>query len=96
MKELKKINADTMYSDLQDAGEYMVRGSCPFINRGAMAVSWKGDVSPCVPLMHSYSCYILGRKKRILRYIVGNITKESPLEIWKKEEYKAFVKGWPG
>lgn len=63
---------------------------CPFIQRGSAAVNWRGDVSPCVSLMHSYNCYILGRQKFIKRYSVGNIVQEKIGDIWNKKTYRNF------
>jgi len=63
---------------------------CPFIQKGSAAISWSGEVSPCIALMHSYSCYILGRQKRIRKYSVGNIAQEKFGVIWNKEKYRSF------
>jgi MoaA/NifB/PqqE/SkfB family radical SAM enzyme len=63
---------------------------CPFIGRGSLAVSWTGDVSPCVALMHSYRCFVIGREKFIRRYAVGNILTEKIHVIWNKKEYRDF------
>jgi MoaA/NifB/PqqE/SkfB family radical SAM enzyme len=67
-------------------------GYCPFIWKGALAVRWDGEVSPCIPLMHSYTCYVLGREKTIRRYSIGNINNESIKDIWQKNEFKDFRK----
>lgn len=67
-----------------------IRDYCRFVREGGVAVLWNGGVSPCVPLMHTHTCYILGRKKAMRSYIVGNI-RERPLgEIWNGEEYRRF------
>jgi MoaA/NifB/PqqE/SkfB family radical SAM enzyme len=63
---------------------------CPFVQRGSAAITWSGDVSPCIALMHSYRCYILGREKFIKRYSVGNIAREKIGDIWKKKNYQDF------
>ncbi|MDA8220060.1 MAG: radical SAM protein [Dehalococcoidales bacterium] len=63
---------------------------CRFVGEGAVAVAWNGDVSPCVALMHSYTCYILGREKHVRRYALGNIGGESIKAIWGREEYARF------
>ena len=63
---------------------------CPFISRGSLAVSWTGDVSPCVALMHSYRCFVIGREKSMRRYSAGNIREEEIYDIWNKEEYRDF------
>ena len=63
---------------------------CPFVWEGTMSISWDGSVSPCIALMHSYTCYVLGREKRIRGYKAGNIGEQSVLGIWNNQEYKAF------
>ena len=59
---------------------------------GAGVVAWNGDVSPCVALMHSYTCYVLGKRKAVRRYSLGNILDENVLEIWNRQEYRSFRK----
>jgi MoaA/NifB/PqqE/SkfB family radical SAM enzyme len=63
---------------------------CPFVQRGSAAITWSGDVSPCIALMHSYRCYILGREKLIKRYSAGNIAQEKFGDIWNKKNYQSF------
>ncbi len=65
-------------------------GHCRFVDQGAAAVAWDGGVSPCIPLMHSYRCFVLGREKRIRRWVVGNIAAEEIAAIWNREEYRSF------
>lgn len=57
-----------------------------------MAVSWDGEVSPCVALMHSYKCYVLGREKNIRRYTLGNIAQQKVDKIWNSKEFQQFRK----
>lgn len=66
------------------------RGYCRFVGEGSLAVAWNGEMSPCVALMHDYTCYVLGRKKSIKKYVVGNIKDSSIREIWEQEEFKLF------
>ncbi|HNS49998.1 MAG TPA: SPASM domain-containing protein [Anaerolineae bacterium] len=63
---------------------------CRFVREGSAAVSWDGSVSPCVPLMHSYTCYVLGREKAMRRYVLGNVDDVPLPSIWAKDEYRAF------
>lgn len=63
---------------------------CKFVEEGSAAVSFDGEVSPCIPLMHSYDCYILGRKKHFTRAMLGNINTQSIVQIWEGEEFKAL------
>lgn len=82
---LKKLDRP-MPKNLDITREYY----CPFVQKGSAAVSWTGDVSPCVALMHSYNCYILGREKFIKRHVVGNIATEYIGDIWNKNSYRQF------
>ena len=65
---------------------------CPFIQEGSLAVSWDGHVSPCVPLLHSYSCYARGREKQIRRHHVGHLRAQSLQATWDEPNYEAFRK----
>lgn len=65
---------------------------CPFIWQGSTAVTAKGDISPCIALMHAYRCFVLEKEKVMKPYLVGNVADEHLMKIWEKEEYKAFRK----
>jgi MoaA/NifB/PqqE/SkfB family radical SAM enzyme len=65
-------------------------GYCRFVGEGAVAVAWDGEVSPCIALMHSYTCYVLGREKVIRRYTLGNVGREEITRIWDRDEYVQF------
>ena len=67
-------------------------GYCKFVQEGSIAVNKDGDISPCIPLMHSYDCYIRERKKHIRKYSLGNINKNSIQKIWNSNEFKSFRK----
>ncbi len=63
---------------------------CRFVERQSLALAWDGSVSPCLPLMHSYTYYMLGREKRVTAYKLGNISRESLHDIWLKAEFVKF------
>jgi len=65
-------------------------GYCQFVGEGSVAVSWDGEVSPCIALMHSYPCYVLGRRKEIRRYNLGNAGREAIEDIWQRDEFVRF------
>lgn len=67
-------------------------GYCKFVEEGSIVVNWKGDISPCIALMHSYECYIRDRKKNIKAYYLANVEKEKIMEIWNSREFKDFRK----
>ncbi|MGM0603692.1 MAG: radical SAM protein [Bacillota bacterium] len=66
------------------------RGFCKFVEEGSIAVNWKGEISPCIALMHSYECYIRERKKNIRAYSLGNLKEETISDIWNSKEFKDF------
>jgi MoaA/NifB/PqqE/SkfB family radical SAM enzyme len=66
------------------------RSRCPFVEADACAVAWHGGVSPCPPLLHSYTCFVRGREKRMLRWEIGRLPEETLAGIWAKPEYVAF------
>ena len=67
-------------------------GYCRFVAEGVAAVAWDGEVSPCVGLMHSYTCYVNGREKRVRRFTLGNVATWAVGEIWDRADYRAFRK----
>jgi len=67
-----------------------VQRLCSFVANNSLAISWQGDVSPCYPLLHSYTEYIYGREKKIEQYSFGNALEESLSEIWTSPEYIEF------
>jgi len=63
---------------------------CRFIWEGAACIAWDGGVSPCIPLMHSYTCYVLRKQKAIQRYLLGTVEQEGIVDIWNSEAYREF------
>lgn len=60
---------------------------CPFIERGAMAIRWDGDVSPCLALLHDHKTYLYRYERTLKRHAVGNVLERSIGEIWNLPEY---------
>ena len=64
---------------------------CPFVHADACAVAWHGGVSPCPPLSHTYRCFVLGRREKVMtRWEVGRLPGESLAAVWAKPDYAAF------
>jgi MoaA/NifB/PqqE/SkfB family radical SAM enzyme len=71
----------------------IIRDRCPFITKGAGAISWNGSLSPCVPLMHNFTSYLgyLRYEERFSRHWeIGNIKDKSLSELWNTPEHIAF------
>ena len=66
------------------------RRSCRFVEGRTAAITWQGEVAPCYALMHSYDCYILGRKKAMTAQSFGNVGQRSLADIWTDPAYATF------
>jgi len=63
---------------------------CRFVSEGWAAVAWDGSIAPCLPLLHSYPCYVLGRPKQIRRYVLGNVREGNLPELWEADTFRRF------
>lgn len=63
---------------------------CRFVENKALAVTKDGNISPCYAFMHTYTCYILGRKKDMIAHSFGNIMERTIEEIWTDPAYARF------
>jgi pyruvate-formate lyase-activating enzyme len=64
---------------------------CPFVLADACAVAWHGGVSPCPPLLHTYRCFVLGRREKVMtRWEIGRLPDQTLPAIWMKPDYVAF------
>ncbi|MFA5368139.1 MAG: SPASM domain-containing protein, partial [Dehalococcoidia bacterium] len=66
------------------------RDRCPFIENGAAAISWDGSLSPCLPLMHTHTSYLVDYERHSKRYVIGNIVEKSLRDLWFDPEHIAF------
>ena len=70
-----------------------LRNSCPFIEAGAGAVGWDGNLSPCLPLLHSHSCYLgflTYENRHSKKWAIGNVGDQNLYDLWMSPEHKAF------
>ena len=63
---------------------------CPFIEKGAMAIRWDGDVSPCLPLLHDHKSFMNGYERFLQRYMAGNVMGQDLYDLWNLPEYLSF------
>ena len=63
---------------------------CPFIAHGSVSIKWDGQVSTCLPLLHTYESYLEDRVRTNHSYSVGSILDNDLLEIWESTEYGAI------
>lgn len=65
---------------------------CPFIEKGALAIRWDGNVSPCLALLHDHNAYVYKYERFIKRHVFGSVREQGIADIWNKPEYVAFRK----
>ena len=81
----ERANLNYLDIDLNQRNNY-----CPFIRPGSLALSCHGYISPCPPLLHSYTCYVRGWKKNFRQCEYGNLNDQSLKSIWTQPDYAAF------
>jgi Fe-coproporphyrin III synthase len=65
--------------------------SCRFVRDRATVIGWDGGVTPCYALSHNYTYFAVdGRKKRVSRYLLGNVNQDPLTDIWMSEDYVRF------
>jgi MoaA/NifB/PqqE/SkfB family radical SAM enzyme len=75
---------------LADADVSGVTRRCPFVEAGSTAVTWAGDVSPCLPLTRTHAEFFGDQERRIRKYLIGNLGERGLIEIWDDPDYAAF------
>jgi MoaA/NifB/PqqE/SkfB family radical SAM enzyme len=66
---------------------YERNNQCPFIEKGALAIRWDGDVSPCLALLHNHKAYLHTYERTMQRHVVGNVCQQSIGDIWRQPGY---------
>ena len=70
-----------------------LRNKCPFIEDGAGAVSWDGNLSPCLPLLHNHEGFLgflaYGTRKS-KNWAIGNVAAKDLFELWNTAEHRPF------
>jgi MoaA/NifB/PqqE/SkfB family radical SAM enzyme len=87
---LIRVMNDQPRNFLVDAGLAEHRNRCPFVRQGSTAIAWDGNLSPCLALMHQYESFLLDLRRVVRRYVIGNVSEHSLLELWKSPEYVDF------
>jgi tungsten cofactor oxidoreducase radical SAM maturase len=64
--------------------------SCKFVKDKSLCINYQGNVSPCYSYMHSYECYIYGRKKQMYPCYMGNVNELKLQDIWMNSGFVNF------
>jgi len=63
------------------------RDSCPFVQKGSVSIRWDGEVSPCLPLLHTHESFLGDRKRRVEAHRIGALAERSLKELWDDQAY---------
>jgi MoaA/NifB/PqqE/SkfB family radical SAM enzyme len=63
---------------------------CLFIESGSISIGWLGDISPCLPLLHTHTAYLHGKPRLNRSHTFGRIHQNSIMEVWNSPEYMAY------
>ena len=95
MMDINSLTASALADLLKSMNRLDLTGSllnqnierCPFVERGSLAIRWDGKVSPCLPLLYTHIHFLDDRERTSREYFVGDIHKQSLLDIWKDPTY---------
>ncbi|HAM45069.1 MAG TPA: radical SAM protein [Propionibacteriaceae bacterium] len=87
---LRRLSIGRVNVDMPGLDWNAKRNTCRFVREGVAFVRWDGEIAPCMPLLHSYPCYVLGRYKRIVAHSFGSLHARSLGEIWNDDTYRGF------
>lgn len=87
IKNFAEVFSDRI--NVQYAGQVMDKGvnTCPFEEKMSISIRWDGEVSPCLPLLHSHTSYLDDNLRTSYAYSFGNILDKRLIEIWNDTEY---------
>ena len=63
---------------------------CPFIESGAVAVAWDGQVSPCVPLLRTHRTFQEGMPRTATAHVLGQLPETDLLTLWRNRDHTDF------
>lgn len=58
---------------------------CPFAESGSLAIRWDGEISPCLPLLHTHENYPAENHRVSYAYSFGNVNEDNLKKYGKKK-----------
>ncbi len=63
---------------------------CRFVTEGCLAVGARGQVAPCLPLLHSHRYWFQGEQRHVQAYRIGDIRETTLEALWNQPDYVAW------
>ena len=67
-------------------------GACPFHLRESMSIRWDGQISPCLPLLHSHTVHFTDYSRFWGHFSLGSLKEASLEEITSSASFTEFYK----
>ena len=90
LEQLLRVEAGRGGRSLPGHAREAASNSCPFVGKGSISVRWDGEISPCLPLLHTHRSYLDFRPRTSHAFAVANIHERSLLEAWRDPDYVAL------
>jgi len=90
LERLLRVEAGRGGRSLPGHARETATNSCPFVEKGSISVRWDGQISPCLPLLHTHRSYLDFRPRTNHAFAVANIHERSLLEAWRDPDYVAL------
>jgi len=90
LERLVRIEAGRGGRSLPGHAREAASNRCPFVEKGSVSVRWDGQISPCLPLLHTHASYLDFRPRTNHAHAVGNVNERSLLEAWRDPAYVAL------
>jgi MoaA/NifB/PqqE/SkfB family radical SAM enzyme len=92
LKAIRK-SAEGIHMTIPFGPSEQLRNRCPFIEDGAGAIGWDGELSPCLPLLHNHDGFlgfIHYGSRHSQKWAIGNVVDKKLYDLWNTPEHKAF------
>jgi len=90
LERLLQVESGRGGRSLPGHAETAASNRCPFVEKGSVSVRWDGQISPCLPLLHTHASYLDFRRRTNHALAVGNVNERSLLEAWHDPDYLAL------
>lgn len=77
---------------LAGAELWRAHNRCPFVEEGSFVLNWKGEASPCLPLLYNHAQYLNDFERKCRRFVIGALEEKGLVELWLDEKHMFFRK----
>ena len=63
---------------------------CPFIEKGTLFITAKGEAAPCPELAYTHQAWYYGKPRIHNRHIFGSVNKNSMEDIWQETTFRDY------